>query len=91
MNNLVEKKKYLGYHRRFMKEGILNHNDPLCYKEVGLCKALEGDELLKLFTPDYSPYGHSWWGSDAQGHMRGQYTPLRQTIVLFLAAMNNEL
>jgi len=69
----------------------------------GLCKvASEGKldrSLLDLFFPTISDQewllweGHdtSYWGSESSDNQLGVFTPLRQTIVLFMAAMNDEL
>ncbi len=72
----------------------------------GLCDSVPSDniKLLKLFQPkrefkeaDYWAFDgnhRSFWneygGLDAY-HVMFTFTPLRQTIVLLLAAMNNEL
>lgn len=70
----------------------------------GLCWSFDNAdsiELLNLFSPTkiHPKYGWMWyWGFD--GSFRRLYfplgfeftfTPLRQTILLFMAAMNNEL
>ena len=68
----------------------------------GLCGEFSGDELFNLMKPDY-PIG--FWGYDSEGFwtihfpnhnsdssiIEKSFSPLRQTIVLFCAAMNNEL
>jgi hypothetical protein len=50
------------------------------------------DELFKLFIPDDT--GNSFWANDGTDepeiNMKA-YTPLRQNIVLLMAAINGEL
>jgi hypothetical protein len=67
----------------------------------GLCKCLPNSKRLKLFDPGKNSDGCNWyWGYD--GNYWGapdarrdlvmyEYTPLRENIVLLMAAMNNEL
>lgn len=72
-------------------------------KPSGLCflsthNYLKGD-LLDLFEPtdeddkwlEWEGFDRTWWASENKDPMLGVFTPLRQTIVLFMAAMNNEL
>jgi hypothetical protein len=101
---LIEKdmeKKYLKFYKKCMKAGSLP-DDGLC---LSLIRRGREDKKLALFEPtsadnsmilvEGTSYGY--WASGLLTHpdnlnerMYG-FTPLRQTIVLFLAAMNNEL
>lgn len=70
----------------------------------GLCGCF-GERALKLFQPEREELENSptwgYWGVDGeisryssqQGYLNKEiiFSPLRQTIVLFLAAMNDEL
>lgn len=70
--------------------------------ECGLCQTFRDRKAsINLFSPfNDSEYDSWYWGYDGSRkgdrHItddayRTEFTPLRQTIVLFLAAMNNEL
>lgn len=89
--------KYLPLYYKWMNTGQL--------PSYGLCHSF-GDsmhEQLSLFEPQDSeeyPYmkeDYIWrcfWAADGETNGRNkmsEFTPLRQTIVLFLAAMNGEL
>lgn len=64
--------------------------------DYGLCNCLDSEEL-ELFKPDDASefYPRNYWaygGPHASiNTVSTQFSPLRQTIVLFLAAMNDEL
>lgn len=77
------------------------------YQVDGLCECvsygfLDGD-LLDLFIPTVEDFSNLklenlsiiYWGtgieSESHFHLSDTLTPLRQTIVLFMAAINNEL
>lgn len=88
--------KYLKFHFECMETGRM--------KITGLCKAFRNDEFFKLIDPDNGD-NNSYWGFDGErnpdemeiatevecDNRRYKYTELRQTVVLFMAAMNNEL
>lgn len=71
----------------------------------GLCREFEpfyapnDHPLFKLIKPtgrdkrNLRKYGFTdeYWGSDSVGCMFGEFTPLRQNLVLLMAALNNEL
>ena len=87
-------KKYLEFYHKCMKTGRL--------PKTGLCYCFDHNEDIKLFYP---PSDNGFWGYDGRNipglyfkefgvspyDLRFAFTPLRQNIVLFLAAMNNEL
>lgn len=66
---------------------------------TGLCFAFGGDRLFERMEPTGKDYDDidlerdhcGYWGSGESGSLRWQFTPLRQNIVLFMAAMNGEL
>jgi len=82
-----------------METGKLEDDKKRITGSGGLCNTEIGEDALELFYPterdwfDYS-IGTSFWaaGLDFFDCNRiYKFTPLRQTIVLFLAAMNDEL
>lgn len=86
--------RFLEFHKQCLETGKLPE-----IKGGGLCWTL-GYETVKIFEP--SPYDNlgmgdpSYWGSGLSytatlSELAFSYTPLRQTIVCFLAAMNNEI
>ena len=92
----MKKKKYLPLYFKWMRSGRLN-DEGLCCNELG--------DNLKLFEPTEvdtarlirAGHCHIFWGSGGgcnDPYIHGEeydFTTLRQTIVLFLAAMNDEL
>lgn len=90
---------YLDFYYKCMEAGqILPMND----MGVGLCGYIQNYPNFKLIVPTKDDYikldkedlSLAYWGSgnevDHPENEKG-FTPLRQTIVLFLAAINNEL
>ena len=87
------KKKYLSFYKKCIKTGRMPH--------LGLCSNFLGDERLDLFEPTTKDLkslrkeGLSilYWGAGLPPYPGSgtSFTPLRQTIVLFMAAMNGEL
>ena len=91
--------KYLN----FYNECIINRGLPFS----GLCSCLNAKaerELNHLFKPNSRDWDGSYWAYDGKDRnflnnygdrskrsVLFKFTPLRQNIVLFLAAMNNEL
>lgn len=85
-----KRKKYLEFYNKCMTTGVMPYKEN---KETcgGLCSIFPRSEELKLMSPDDKRlwyWGHSdeYWNGDGT-----TFTELRQTIVLFMAAMNNEL
>jgi hypothetical protein len=93
----MKDKKYLPLYYKWMETGSMNHLYD--WTHDGLCAAImvefgmdEMRRMKGLFIPDSVADEGFYWGSGfCYNDMRGIFTPLRQTIVLFLAAMNNEL
>lgn len=85
------KKKYLALYEEWMKTKVLPGG--------GLCVVMGRDDLFKLFLPtDEERYELSkeatpvcWWGRESFNEFIYEFGPRRQTIVLFMAAINNEL
>lgn len=92
--------KHLKFYLDCIKTGEMpNEGLCLCVNEGGM-GVLE-TSLLDLFIPNererddlfHDDHSRAYWGS-GMGDMQCayfQFTPLRQTIVLFMAAINNEL
>ena len=94
---MKKKPYYLNCYKKWLSVGSM--------PDEGLCICFAHDDLthseVKQFEPndsDLKQYkirrksGGTYWGSDSSSDPRyHEFTPLRQTIVLFLAAMNNEL
>lgn len=91
---------FLDFYNECMKTGMMPELDStggLCYSAPNLDR-----DLIWFFQPDYA---FGFWGyngdelyaEDYEQHgisemqLRYGFTPLRQTIVLFCAAINNEL
>ncbi len=90
--------KLIEKHKRWMDKGELDKN--------GLCNSLNGTKYqyyLDLLSPIFinEPMGGDeiYWGYEGPGvkiscelyDLQHKYTPLRQTIVLLICAMHNEL
>ena len=90
----MKKKKYLDFYRKALADdSVFKYNykgDFLCPLGCGLCFAFYRSRIrtndLDQFIPPPKLFKELWYGGT-----RGKFTPLRQNIVLFLAAMNNEL
>ena len=89
--------KHLDFYYNCLLHGKMQ-TDGLC---VASDEGLIDLEIFNLISPtdaeeDYlyeEGYSKLYWGAGLPGKLWGQnqFTPLRQTIVLFMAAMNNEL
>jgi len=90
-----EKDKHIKFYLDCIKTRRIPHN--------GLCSCSSyghiDDFTLNLFVPtDHDEYQLdseglevTYWGSGLKKEALKKFTPLRQTIVLFMAAINNEL
>jgi len=95
MKKKKKERKHLCFYLDHIKSGVI--------PSWGLCScSLYGyldDRLLDLFTPSSDDLGQlikegsatCYWGSGTNTDMLCKFTTLRQTIVLFMAAINNEL
>jgi hypothetical protein len=96
-------KKHLEFYMRSMEIGEVPNDR---HWHTGLCGAADryyiSKSILNMFCPTSSDIielhreclSTGWWGSglsDLDPNKRFAFTPLRQTIVLFMAAINNEL
>lgn len=93
-------RKYLPIYHEWMSKGqMLRVPDSNIFKTSGLCDAFDDDYLFELIQPTdedikglkLNGLSTFCWASDSSEHCFYEFTPLRQTIVLFLAALNNEL
>lgn len=79
---------------RFVFNGY-NYFEPklwngLCFCPVGKTKLLMDDETFQLFSVGMEDF--KYWAAEGDFFDTGTlYTPLRQTIILLCAAINNEL
>lgn len=94
----MKKEKYLDFYMKCMEDGKMPNG--------GLCGSI-GEGVIRRFKPlEKRPgYGDNWyWGFTGESYTWSfflshsekneivySFSPLRQNIVLFLAAMNNEL
>lgn len=84
----TEKKKYLKLYYEWMTRGRIPNN--------GLCNCFKvDDELFNLIDPELGEH-ESYWGYDGPDlplidDLWHSFTPLRQNVVLLMAAMNGEL
>lgn len=70
-------------------------NNDYVMPQFGLCSCawagcIDGVILLQ-FKPDHASNFDYWAGKGSTYKAQDKFTPLRQTIVLFMAAINNEL
>jgi hypothetical protein len=88
----------LKLYNQWMEKGEITNDPYMSWTPNGLCYSpLATFEMFALFTPDHASgyWGHN--GMEVRDHELSSYqqerefTPLRQTIVLFCAAINNEL
>ncbi len=95
---MKRKTKYLDFYKKCMKTGRIPSVDTRLTIN-GLCSCL-GKDAMDLFTPTwwdcirYQVSEDGYWAADQpnSGVLNELgFGPTRQTIVLFLAAMNNEL
>ncbi len=80
--------KHLQFYRDCMADGLMPY--------VGLCRCgmydiINNDLLNDYFTPEDFMDAISFWASGEKNDCCYNFTPLRQTIVLFMAAINQEL
>lgn len=90
--------KYLELYKKWMETGYIEDSkSPKRTGEGGLCNTVIGNkmEIFNPADPADANYRVYWgYGDQEDTNFRNlcyEFTPLRQTIVLLLAAMNNEL
>lgn len=88
----MKRKKFLDFYLEHIKYGELPF--------AGICCCFDEDEeainQIDLFEPTHeeaAQYGHGvgWWGRVVGKETLTEFTPFRQNVILFLAAMNDEL
>ncbi len=96
----MKKRKYLPIYKAWVKNGLMfdipKHGVSSC---SGLCDEFFYDDLFQLMKPTHEDINKLMsnglnvfcWGSNSSDCKFSQFTELRQTIVLFMAAMNDEL
>lgn len=96
-------KKHLDFFINNTQEVHINHPESGRMIYEGLCVVAMvewiDEDLLDLFEPteqddkwlEWEGHSRAYWGSGSADMGWYQFTPLRQTIVLFMAAMNGEL
>ena len=93
LNGCAQRKNEEG--KLLMTSGPLWCNPGLCF----FTGVSIDENLLELFTPtsedlewlEWEGNNLGYWGSEHPGSAAGILTPLRETIVMFMAAMNGEL
>jgi hypothetical protein len=85
--NVTSESKYLKLYYEWIKTGVIPSN--------GLCSIFCHDELFQLIDPERGDR-ITYWGHEAENTVCDiekwyEFTPLRQNVVLLMAAMNNEL
>lgn len=104
MKKLLAKKKtpHLDYYKRCMISGKLNDHNSI-FDCSGLCEAADNKLIMKKYLNIVEPTienirdlrgegkSSTYWGSDSYLYKTEEFTELRQTIILLMAALNNEL
>jgi hypothetical protein len=89
------RKRYLPLYEQWSERGGLTHSRGLCQEFSKLAMPESKLLLEEIFSPPPNlsdAIEHWWWGSGKNKDPKfGEFTPLRQNIVLLMAAMNNEL
>lgn len=96
-------KKLIDHYKEWMETGSLGHTGLCCVFEQRRKGILsEYESTFDLFRPDHEDYFNlnredlatTFWGSGVSLYDDNRlftFTPLRQTIVLLMCAMNDEL
>jgi hypothetical protein len=97
----MKKKKYLDFYKKCMKTGYMPKSS-LNGMNNGLCGNF-GEKVMEIFEPtiencrEYCVVSWGYWAADRElvmddpDYWHTGFGPTRQNIILFLAAMNNEL
>ncbi len=104
---MAKKKKYLTLYQKWIKSNRIDPMKGYLGVYNGMCNLFAEDELFDLFVPTVADeevlmkedLELSYWGYGgnyedfAKDHIKvaSEFTSLRQTIVLFMAAANGEL
>lgn len=95
--------KYLDFYKKCIRTGRTK-DDPTTYTYGGLCSIVIGYDVQMFFSPtagdlrtlSQEGYDPNYWASGMSPEdclkdgVEFQFTPLRQNIVLFLAAIHGE-
>lgn len=97
----MKQKKYLALYKEWLETGMIGKAGS---SYNGMCCLFPNDALFDLFLPTSEErrqlylegVSETWWGAgDANleygNELWGTFTSLRQTILLFMAALNEEL
>lgn len=97
----MKKTPVLDFYKKCLKDGDLgNMRNYPDMKSFGLCASFVGGiEEFDLLEPTFNDSSTTirknhclaYWASNSVKPLHRQFTPLRQNIVLFIAAMRNEL
>jgi hypothetical protein len=103
MKKIIKKRKHLDYYKRCMLTGYLEGVHPQL-PFGGLCRAaasqvIDSKIFRELIVPSYKEReklskegkSSSYWASGHVSARPCEFTPLRQTIVLLMAAIKGEL
>jgi hypothetical protein len=92
---MKKKTKYLDFYKECMEDGVVPGCNGLCNSPIGC------DPLFSLVSPSYEDIDcdadleYGYWGYDGskgnQDDRDREFSPLRQNIVLLMAALNDEL
>ena len=86
----MKKKPHLKFYLDNVKWGLLPDYGGLCGHSTKFPDMILDYDTLKLFAPTeqdyYDPSKRYWFGEDAK-----DFNELRQTVVLLMAAIHNEL
>lgn len=92
--------RYIDFHNESLKTGWMVRNPGAGPNQTsGLCDAFGRQETFRLFIPTINDEEQLFeegkntfcWASDDCTERFGEYTLFRQTIILFCAAIENEL
>lgn len=86
----MKEQKYLPLYYEWMRLGRVRYYSGLCGAILNLVGSDAMLNMKDLFMPDIFEYG-LFWASENTDCCVGEFNPTRQNIILFLAAMNDEL
>jgi hypothetical protein len=88
----MKKKKYLPLYYKWMEsERIPGFGLCHSFARSGVSYVNDMEPLCPRGEEKKAYIANPWWGSGSTSPCWFRFTPFRQTILLFMAAMNNEL